>query len=237
MRQRQLGQVRAQAVGGGPYGLLGRPPHHLAGGQALDRVGRELGLHADDHTSDGDSALTAVATPEASPPPPTGTSTAATSGASATISSPIVPCPAMTSRWSNGGITVMPRLPAVPRVRGSRSAIGHQMHLGAERPDRVDLDRAETSGMTTTHGMPSRRAAYATAWPWLPDECVTTPARPRLVRQAGQRVHRAAQLERAGRLQALRLEPQPGPGRRAQRAECAPRPRRCWRRPRGCRRG
>jgi hypothetical protein len=27
-----------------------------------------------------------------------------------------------------------------------------------------------SSFMTTTHGTPNARAAYATAWPWLPDE-------------------------------------------------------------------
>jgi hypothetical protein len=39
----------------------------------------------------GRSAFTAVATPEASPPPPTGTSTQATDGRSSTISRPTVP--------------------------------------------------------------------------------------------------------------------------------------------------
>jgi len=32
-----------------------------------------------------------------------------------------------------------------------------------------------SSGITTCAGMPRARAAYASAAPWLPDECVTTP--------------------------------------------------------------
>ena len=44
----------------------------------------------------GSSSLTAVATPEIRPPPPTGTSTLSTRGNSETISTPIVPAPAIT---------------------------------------------------------------------------------------------------------------------------------------------
>ncbi len=43
----------------------------------------------------GRSALTAVATPLISPPPPIGTTSTSTSGTSAMISRPIVPWPAM----------------------------------------------------------------------------------------------------------------------------------------------
>ena len=43
----------------------------------------------------GLSALAAVATPAISPPPPIGTTSTSSSGTSASISSPIVPWPAM----------------------------------------------------------------------------------------------------------------------------------------------
>ena len=47
-------------------------------------------------------SLTAHATPEISPPPPMGATTASTSGTCCRISSPMVPCPAMTTSSSNG---------------------------------------------------------------------------------------------------------------------------------------
>ena len=52
--------------------------------------------------------LTAYATPDIRPPPPTGTTTASTSSSSSSISSPIVPCPAITSSSLNGCIKVAP---------------------------------------------------------------------------------------------------------------------------------
>ena len=66
--------------------------------------------------------------------------------------------------------------------------------------------------------MPRVRAASASAAPWLPEECVTTP-RGGLVR--GQRPHRiagAAELERADALQVLGLEGDATAGERVQRA-------------------
>ena len=62
-------------------------------------------------------------------------------------------------------------------------------------------------GMTTTARMPSRRAARATAWAWLPLECVDDAARPARRAKLRERVVGAADLERAGGLEALRLEP------------------------------
>ena len=54
--------------------------------------------------------------------------------------------------------------------------------------------------------MPSSRAAHATAWPWLPALAAITPA----ARSAGverrEHVDGAADLERAGALEVLRLE-------------------------------
>ena len=56
----------------------------------------------------GADCRTAAATPAISPPPPTGTTTVWTSGTSASTSRPTVPCPAMTSGWSNGGMSTAP---------------------------------------------------------------------------------------------------------------------------------
>ena len=56
----------------------------------------------------GWSIFTAAATPEASPPPPIGTTMVSTSGRSSMISSPMVPCPAMTIGSSNGWMNVAP---------------------------------------------------------------------------------------------------------------------------------
>ena len=53
-------------------------------------------------------ALTAIAIPASTPPPPHGTTTVSTSGACSTISSPTVPWPATTSVLSNGWISTAP---------------------------------------------------------------------------------------------------------------------------------
>ncbi len=50
----------------------------------------------------GFTALAAVAMPEISPPPPIGTGSTSMSGASSSISSAMVPWPAITSASSNG---------------------------------------------------------------------------------------------------------------------------------------
>ncbi len=38
------------------------------------------------------------------------------------------------------------------------------------------LMRGASAGMNTVAWMPRAAAAQASAWPWLPEECVTTPA-------------------------------------------------------------
>ena len=53
-------------------------------------------------------ALTAIAIPASTPPPPHGTTTVSTSGACSTISSPTVPWPATTSVLSKGWISTAP---------------------------------------------------------------------------------------------------------------------------------
>jgi hypothetical protein len=54
----------------------------------------------------------APAMPAISPPPPTATTTASASRSSSASSSPIVPCPAITWRSSNGGTNAAPRVSA-----------------------------------------------------------------------------------------------------------------------------
>ena len=56
----------------------------------------------------GFKCLIAKATPEISPPPPIGTITASSSGSCSSNSSPIVPCPAITSSSSKGWTKVYP---------------------------------------------------------------------------------------------------------------------------------
>ena len=125
----------------------------------------------------GDSARATIAVPDSRPPPPQGAMTTSRSGTSARSSSAAVACPAITSKWSNGWISVAPL---------SRSTCAHALSraatLGAQKrivaPSRATLaifTRGAFSGITTHAGMPRRRAAYASAAPWLPDEWVTTP--------------------------------------------------------------
>ena len=61
------------------------------------------------------------------------------------------------------------------------------------------------SGMNTKHGTPRARAAYATAWAWLPALPQTTPRGARVAERSQLR-ERAAQLERARPLEVLGLE-------------------------------
>ena len=71
----------------------------------------------------GTSARIATATPLASPPPPIGTRTAATSGRSSAISSPTVPWPAMIRSSSYGGMIARPRAAAISSATCWRSSL------------------------------------------------------------------------------------------------------------------
>lgn len=115
----------------------------------------------------GHLARIAVAIPEISPPPLTGTTTRSTSGRSSAISSPIVPCPAITWRSSNGGTTTYPCSAASPAVTASR-AVSDGAHRTSSAPLRSIASvfvRGAVSGTTTTACTPSSAAAYATACP------------------------------------------------------------------------
>ncbi len=67
--------------------------------------------------------------------------------------------------------------------------------------------------MSTTARIPSRRAAAAIAWPWLPDDQVTTPpSRSADENLGGGGRMRTARLERPSELKALGLHEHPSAG-------------------------
>ena len=71
----------------------------------------------------GRRPFTAVAIPAIRPPPPIGTITVSTSGASSTISSPTVPWPAAIRRSSYGWTITRPVSAAMARIRSSASML------------------------------------------------------------------------------------------------------------------
>ena len=169
----------------------------------------------------GHSARTAAATPEISPPPPTGTTTRSTPGQSAAISRPTVPWPG-------------DHPPVVERRDGHRAALRGQVAGGGQpggqagrgdddlRAQRADGGHLDRGGVVRDHhdrGHAEQRGrvrhGQAVVAAGVGDHAA-------LPRGRGQRVHRrvgAAQLERAGRLQRLRLDQQSrvGAGERHQR--------------------
>src|SRR6185369_1322720 len=128
---------------------------------------------------DGFIPRDAIAVPDSNPPPPTGVMIASRSGISSRSSSAAVPCPAMTRQSSYGCTSTAPvSASTAAQVVSRASSVGAQNRTVAPRPcTAAFLISAEFSGITTHAGMPRRAAAHATAAPWLPDECVTTPRR------------------------------------------------------------
>ena len=84
----------------------------------------------------------------------------------------------MTSGWLNGGIIVRPSSRAMASARspcsGERVAPTRTTSPPWRRTPSI-FTAGVDSGMTTTARSPKRRAANATAWPWLPLDWVTTP--------------------------------------------------------------
>lgn len=118
----------------------------------------------------GRSDLIAVATPEINPPPDIGTTTASTSGRSSRISRPMVPWPAITSGWSNGGISAAPRSATRASARSTRSVMPTMKTSAPSAFVASILTAGVLSGITIAAGTPCRRAANATACAWLPLE-------------------------------------------------------------------
>ena len=78
--------------------------------------------------------------------------------------------------------------------------------VGAVADRRRRFTAGASSGITITAGMSCNAAASAIACPWLPEEYVTT--RSAFIRGRGDGVVGATELERAGALEALGLEPE-----------------------------
>ena len=125
----------------------------------------------------GHSALTAVETPEIKPPPPTQTTTVATSGRSCAISSPTVPWPAMIRASSNGGMYSSERVSRISAATRWRSSLEFaQRTISAPNAAvRATFTGAAFSGITIVAGTPCSAAAAATPCAWFPLESATTP--------------------------------------------------------------
>src|ERR1700704_3183142 len=121
--------------------------------------------------------LAAMAVPESSPPPPTGAITAWSSGSSSSSSSAAGPRPAITRQSLEGWISVAPVSASTAAQAASRAAtVGSQKRTVPPKPlTASSFTCAALDGITIHAGMPRERAAQASAAPWLPEECVTTP--------------------------------------------------------------
>ncbi len=113
----------------------------------------------------GLAALIAIATPEHSPPPPTGMTTMARSGTSSSSSSPSEPWPATIAGSSNGCTNASP-----PDSARSSAATRHSSTLLpptwtiAPCPRAAStLDIGASEGTNTSHGTPRAAAAAASA--------------------------------------------------------------------------
>ena len=81
-----------------------------------------------------------------------------------------MPWPAITSGWSNGGISVAPRSATSRSATISRSVIGTTTTSAPCARVASIFTAGVFSGTTITAGMPYRFATYATACAWLPLE-------------------------------------------------------------------
>ena len=111
--------------------------------------------------SEGLIALAAIATPAASPPPESGTSNVSMSGRAAMISSPMVPCPAITARVVEGRKVRQPLLGDQPRGLGLGRVLAapDDPHLRPERANAVHLGLRHKLGHADHRPDPPRRAA------------------------------------------------------------------------------
>ena len=123
-------------------------------------------------------ALAAVATPEISPPPPTGMINTARSGLASSISSPTVPWPAITAGSAKGCTKVRPSVSASAMAWGSALLTSSPCSttVAPKASVRRILLKGVPLGMTMVAGMPSRCACQATPWAWLPADTAITPA-------------------------------------------------------------
>ena len=125
----------------------------------------------------GRSALATTAIPETSPPPPTPVTMVRTSGHCSRISSATVPCPAMTSAWSNGWMNTAPvRSAKVCAATSDSSTVLPTSSTCAPYPlVAATFGSGAFTGMKTVACAPTSPAASATPWAWLPALAATTP--------------------------------------------------------------
>jgi hypothetical protein len=100
------------------------------------------------------------------------------SGTWRSSSSPRPPCPATTSGSSNGCTNARPPSSARSRAAATASStVSPTRRTCAPRALAASsLEIVAPLGMNTSQAMPRARAAYATAWAWLPALPHTTPA-------------------------------------------------------------
>ena len=88
-----------------------------------------------------------------------------------TAAPPLVDLPMIRSS-SNGGMIASPRSAAMASARACRSsdAVPTMTISAPSAATRSRLIAGASLGITTIADVPSRRAARATPWAWLPDE-------------------------------------------------------------------
>ena len=156
----------------------------------------------------GHSALIAVPMPDARPPPLTGISTVATSGRSSAISSPMVPCPAMTSGWSNGGTSTPPVRATTSSATFSRCPAAHSTTSAPWLRVAADLDVGRLLRHDDVRGNAERGGRVGDGLGVVAARVGDHSPRPGGRIEVTDRVERTTDLERADRLQVLRLDPQ-----------------------------
>ena len=173
--------------------------------------------------TDGLIALTAVAIPEISPPPPIGTTTSSRSGTSWIISRPVVPWPAMMSWSSKAETKIIPRSASIWwAVTAESSRVSPVSTISAPKP-RVcsTFTVGVASGMQISAFTPRRLAWQASAWAWLPAEAVITPRARSASLIISSLLQAPRSLKDAGELLVLLLDPDVGAGEQRQLARMA----------------
>ena len=175
-------------------------------------------------STSGRADLTAIATPEHSPPPPTGTTTRARSGH---VLEQLEPERALAGDDVRVVERVHEREAAVVRALArERDAVVDRAAADVDdralAARRLDLgDRRVARARRPRTGTPRARAAAARLCAWLPAEAATTPARAAVLAERRELGRDAADLERAGALEVLGLQRRPR--RRRARRSCATR--------------
>ena len=128
-------------------------------------------------STSGRADFTATAIPDASPPPPTGTTTFARSWTSSSSSNPSVPWPATTSGSSKGCTNAIPVSSARAFAAATHSSTDAPSSLTyapcAAHPSALAIEASV--GMKTSHRTPRTAAASDSAHAWFPALPAVTP--------------------------------------------------------------